>query len=71
MFGLISKKRLIKESVDIYLLEDTSDGCDSKCDFYYRAGNANALNALCSRLGIDLTAYIKERKREVKEPKEE
>lgn len=63
MFGLISKKRLIKEALDIYLEEDTgkADGETPEMrvnDFFYRAGNANALNGLCSRLGIDLTDYV-------------
>lgn len=63
MFGLISKKRLIKEALDIYLEEDTDKASGETPemrvkDFFYRAGNANALNGLCSRLGIDLTDYV-------------
>lgn len=62
MFGLISKKRLIKEALDIYLEEDTDkvdvDTPEMRVKFFYRAGNANALNGLCSRLGIDLTDYV-------------
>jgi hypothetical protein len=57
MFVLISKKRILKEAADIYLKNDTSQA-QSKTDFYYSAGNANALNCLCHRLGIDLTKEI-------------
>ena len=66
MFGLISKKKLIKEAVEIYM-ENRSDnawGKDEQLklnDFYYRCGNANALNGLCSRLGIDLLECVKEK----------
>ena len=63
MFGLISKKRLIKEALEIYLENDadkaSGDTPEMRVkDFYYRAGNASALNGLCSRLGIDLTDYV-------------
>lgn len=63
MFGLVSKKRLIKEALDIYLEEDTDKASGDtpearEKDFYYRAGNASALNGLCWRLGIDLTDYV-------------
>lgn len=58
MFGLISKKKLIKEAVRTYKLEDVSKA-HSPDDFMYRSGNANALNYLCKRLGINLTAYVK------------
>lgn len=57
MFGLISKKTILKEAVDIYLRNDTSQA-ETKNDFYYCAGNANALNGLCHRLGINLTKEI-------------
>lgn len=63
MFGLISKKRLIKEALDIYLEEDTDkasgDTPEARVkDFFYRCGNANALDGLMSRFGIDLTDYV-------------
>ena len=63
MFGLISKKRLIREALDIYLEEDTSkargDTPEMRVkDFFYRAGNANALDGLLSRFDIDLTDYV-------------
>ena len=63
MFGLIGKKRLIKEALEIYLENDTDKASGETPearvkDFYYRAGNANALDGLMSRLGIDLTDYV-------------
>lgn len=63
MFGLISKKKLIREAAAIYELNDTgkasgSTGEERIKDFYYRCGNANALNGLCARLGINLTEHI-------------
>lgn len=59
MFGFISKKKLIKEVVRLYQENDT--GCArGTINFYYRSGNANALDALCNRLGLDLTKIIKE-----------
>lgn len=58
MFGLISKKKVLKEAVRIYKLEDTSDAHSEK-DLYYRMGNANALGYLCSCIGLDLTSEVK------------
>ena len=62
MFGLISKKKLIREAVELYLWNDTSTAHDSN-QFHYCAGNANALNSLCHRLGIDLTKEVREAKK--------
>lgn len=63
-FGFVSKKKLIREMVDIYVENDTDSGIASDVKMtYYSVGNANALNALSSRLGIDLTPYIQERKK--------
>ena len=59
LFGVVSRKKLIAQAMMIYLNEDTS-GAHSKENLYYRMGNANALNGLCSSLGIDLTALIKQ-----------
>ena len=61
MFGYISKKKLIKEAVDIYLKNDTGNA-NGKEDFYYRSGNANALNYLCYKLDIDIAKEVKKRK---------
>lgn len=56
-FGYIHEGELIKQAVDLYILHDTTT--EDLTDFYYDCGNQNALNALLSRLGINLTDYIK------------
>lgn len=58
LFGVVSRKKVIAQAMKIYLNEDTSKARNTK-DLYYRMGNANALDNLCSWLGIDLTAHIK------------
>lgn len=68
MFGLISKKRFIKEAVKMYLENDTENAFGVTPDlrtnnFYYRAGNANALNGLASKLGIDLLPFVRQVRR--------
>lgn len=57
MFGLISKKTILKEAVDIYLQNDASQA-QTRDNFFYCEGKANALNGLCHRLGINLTKEI-------------
>ena len=61
MFGFISKKKIIKEALEIYEGEETSEAW-SKENLMYRMGNANALNGLCHRLGINLTEIVKRKK---------
>ncbi len=60
MFGLISKKKIAKIALEIYLRNDADKssfepGEQREKDFYFRCGNANALNSLCHRIGINLT----------------
>ena len=57
--GYISEKNLIDVAVEIYKKEDTATARSEK-DFYFKAGNANAIGYLCGRFGIDITAIIKE-----------
>jgi len=56
-FGYIHKGELIKQAVDLYILHDTTT--KDQNEFYYDCGNQNALNGLFSRLGINLTEYVK------------
>lgn len=56
-FGYIHKDELIKQAVDIYL-SHIGTYKDEK-EFYFECGNCNALNGLFSRLGINLTEYVK------------
>ena len=65
MFGFVSKRKILKEAVEMYLFwgehkfdPDKTPEHNSEM-FWYSEGNANALNGLCSRLGIDLTEAIK------------
>lgn len=67
IFGVVSRKKLVAQAMRIYLNEDLGHGRGETPemrvrDLYYQDGNCNALNALCSRLGIDLTACIKAEK---------
>ena len=52
MFGLITKKKLIAILKDLSWSQDERKATDVK-DFYWRCGNANAINYICSRLGIE------------------
>lgn len=61
-FGFISEKELINVAVEVYEKNATENASDTK-DFYYRAGNANAIGYILSRFGMDVTKIIKERKK--------
>ena len=63
MFGIVTNKKLIKEALSIYFAEETSKATSAE-NLMYRMGNANALNGLCARLGINLTEYIKRQQQE-------
>lgn len=56
MFGLISKKRLMKECLKIYLDNDTSKST-SKRDFYFRCGCANAASHIALKCGLSQKFY--------------
>ena len=64
MFGLISKKKFIN-AVET-LLRDSADNSKAtdKNDLYWRFGNANAVNYICHRVGVDSTALEKKIKKE-------
>ena len=55
--GYISKNDLIENAVTIYL--DHSKSNNDEKEFYYDCGNCNALNHLFTKLGINLTDYVK------------
>ena len=61
-FGFISEKELINVAVEVYERNATENASDIK-DFYYKAGNANAVGYILSRFGMDVTKIIKERKK--------
>ena len=56
-FGYIHTSELVKQAVDIYIEHSTSN--KNEIEFYYDCGNCNALNGLFSRIGINLTEYVK------------
>lgn len=64
MFGLISKKKFIN-AIET-LLKDSADNnkATDKDDMYWRFGNANAVNYICNRVGVDSTALEKKIKKE-------
>lgn len=64
MFGLISKKKFIN-AVET-LLRDSADNnkATDKNDLYWRFGNANAVDYICHRVGVDPTALVKNIKKE-------
>lgn len=59
MFGLISKRKFIN-AVET-LLRDSADSnkATDKNDLYWRFGNANAVNYICHKVGVDFTAIEK------------
>jgi hypothetical protein len=61
-FGFISEKELVNVAIEVYEKNATENASDTK-DFYYRAGNANAIGYILGRFGVDITSLIKERKR--------
>lgn len=62
MFGLISKKRLTKEIVELYEItsEDYFNSLPSENSFYYCCGQHDALNYLSYRFNLGITELIKE-----------
>jgi hypothetical protein len=52
LFGLITKKKLIAILKDLSWSQDERKAT-SVNDFYWRCGNANAINYICSRLGLE------------------
>ena len=58
--GYISEKNLVTVAFEVYDKNCTEKATDEK-DFYFRAGNANAVGYICGRFGIDITKLIKQR----------
>lgn len=56
MFGLISKKSLMKACLKVYLDNDTSKST-SKMDFYFRGGCANAVSHIVLKCGLSQKFY--------------
>lgn len=69
MFGLITKKKLLGILGNLSDSQDESKATDVK-DFYWRCGNANAINYICSRLGLENPHYAERREESRKESEE-
>ena len=60
--GYINEKKLIDVAVEIYERNDEARAKDQN-GFYYCCGNANAINRIFSRFGVNFSEIIKERRR--------
>lgn len=61
-FGFISEKELVNVAVQIYESNEVGRARNEN-EFHYCCGNANAVDYILSRFGIDITSVIKERKK--------
>lgn len=59
--GYINEKKLIDVAVEVYERNDEGKAADQN-GFYYCCGNANAINYIMSRFGIDFSEIIKKRR---------
>lgn len=58
ILGFVSKKKIVHAALEILAHERTEDAW-SENNLYYRMGSHNAIDAICSRLGINLYEHIK------------
>ena len=58
MFGLISKKKLIKVAVENYLKNGTGKAFNAD-NFHYRCGVVNTLDFVCSKFGVNITKEVR------------
>lgn len=58
MFGLISKKKLIKVAVET-CLKNLSDNDMYMDKFLFQCGVVNGLDQLCSKFGINITKEVR------------
>lgn len=64
MIGLLSKKKFIN-AVETRLRNSADNNkATDKDDMYWRFGNANAVNYICHRVGVDSIALEKKIKKE-------
>lgn len=59
--GYINEKKLIDVAYYVYE-NNASEKANNENSFYYCCGNANAVNYIMSRFGIDFNEIIKARK---------
>ena len=60
--GYINEKKLIDVAVHVYESNDEAKAKGSN-GFYYCCGNANAINYIFSRFGVNFSEIIKERRK--------
>lgn len=60
--GYINEKKLIDVAIHVYENNDEAKAND-QYGFYYCCGNANAINYIFSRFGVNFSEIIKERRK--------
>ena len=60
--GYINEKKLIDVAIEVYERNESGEA-KTNDGFYYCSGNANAINYIMSRFGINFSEIIKERRR--------
>ena len=60
--GYINEKKLIDVAIEVYERNDSGEA-KTNDSFYYCSGNANAINYIMSRFGINFSEIIKERRK--------
>lgn len=64
MLGLLSKKKFINAVETLLRNSADNNKATDKDDMYWRFGNANAVNYICHRVGVDSIALEKKIKKE-------
>ena len=59
--GYINEKKLIAVAIEAYERNDSAEA-KTNDSFYYCCGNANAINYILARFGIDFTEIVKKRR---------
>lgn len=59
--GYVSEKKLIDFAMDVFFSND-SEKARNESEFYYACGNANAVNYILHRFGINHIEIVKERR---------
>ena len=59
--GYINEKKLTDVAIEVYERNDEAKAKDQN-GFYYCCGNANAINYIFARFGVDFSKIIRERR---------
>ena len=60
--GYINEKKLTDVAIEVYERNDEAKAKDQN-GFYYCCGNANAINYIFARFGVDFSKIIRERRK--------